>query len=78
MAEKISVRSGPRDPVHPSITKDQIGDLVDKFYEKIRDDERLGPIFENAISASSNSNWDPHLGKNEALLGQHIVENRRI
>ncbi len=63
MSEKISFRPSPRDPVHPSITKDQISDLVDQFYEKIRDDERLGPIFANAINASSEGNWDPHLEK---------------
>ncbi len=57
------VRAGPRDPVHPSITKDQISDLVDQFYEKIHADKRLGPIFENAIITSSDGNWQPHLEK---------------
>ena len=63
ISEKISFRPGPRDPVHPSITKDQISDLVDQFYKKIHDDERLGPIFENAINTSSDGNWQPHLEK---------------
>ena len=59
----IPVRSGPRDPVHASITKNQISDLVDQFYDKIRLDTRLGPIFETAISTSSTGDWGPHLEK---------------
>lgn len=33
--------------------------LVDCFYEKIRQDELLGPIFDNVIK----NNWDVHLQK---------------
>lgn len=33
--------------------------LVETFYERIRDDERLGPIFDVIIG----DNWEPHLAK---------------
>ncbi len=48
-----------RVPVHPSITADQISALVDCFYDKIRANERLGPIFNTRI----NDNWPEHLDK---------------
>ena len=46
-------------PVHPSITREQISRLVDDFYTRVRDDERLGPIFETRVSGD----WSPHLAK---------------
>ena len=36
----------------------QISDLVYGFYAKVRQDEDLGPIFNDAIA-----DWDPHLEK---------------
>ncbi|PHR46939.1 MAG: globin [Fluviicola sp.] len=33
--------------------------LVNQFYEKVKQDDLLGPIFEEVI----NSNWEPHLEK---------------
>ncbi|MGH1352424.1 MAG: group III truncated hemoglobin [Methyloligellaceae bacterium] len=48
-----------RVPVHPSITASQISALVDSFYDKIRTNERLGPIF----NARINDNWPEHLDK---------------
>ena len=34
-----------------------IGDMVEEFYARIRNDEVLGPVFENQIK----DNWDKHL-----------------
>ncbi len=48
-----------RHPVHASITQEQISNLVDFFYGKIRDDERLGPIFNDRIGDA----WPVHLNK---------------
>ena len=39
-----------------------ISDLVDRFYERIRGDEVLGPIFGRHIS-----NWGPHLDRMKAF-----------
>ncbi len=39
------------------ITESAIRILVDRFYEKIRADAELGPIFERAIPGD----WEPHL-----------------
>jgi hemoglobin len=35
-----------------------VSELVDRFYARIRDDERLGPIF-----AARIGDWGPHLGQ---------------
>lgn len=48
-----------RQSVHPSITEDQISDLVDGFYEKVALNERLGPIFQRHV----HGDWDEHLVK---------------
>lgn len=40
--------------VKPSI--EQIERLVTTFYERVREDENLAPVFENQIS-----DWEPHL-----------------
>ena len=34
-----------------------ISRLVDRFYERIREDDRIGPVFEDAIG----QDWDEHL-----------------
>ena len=38
--------------------KEDIKIFVDKFYEKIRKDEKLGPVFGMRIP---NGNWSKHL-----------------
>ncbi len=48
-----------RQPVHLSITSDQISVLVENFYDRIRSDERLGPIFNKRLE----KRWDAHLTK---------------
>jgi len=52
-----------RQPVHASITSEQISMLVERFYESVRADERLGPIFAAHISGE----WDEHLQKMKAF-----------
>lgn len=41
------------------INDDYISLLVDRFYEKIRRDDRIGPIFKNKIG----NEWELHLSK---------------
>jgi len=48
-----------REPLHPSIDEALIEKLVRTFYEKIRADEDLGPIFAGVITGD----WEPHLQK---------------
>ena len=61
------------DPLHQTYTLAQeaeaagvdaafISELVDRFYERIRGDEVLGPIFGRHIS-----NWGPHLDRMKAF-----------
>ncbi len=59
----LSVRAERRAPVHATITQPQIDKLVEHFYENIRADSRLGPIFDVRIAQSSNGDWAPHLAK---------------
>lgn len=39
------------------ITETFLHELVDRFYARIRQDDVLGPVFENAIG----DDWEPHL-----------------
>jgi hemoglobin len=48
-----------RQPAHPSITPEQVSDLVDRFYTRIQSDVRLGPIFDARMAGA----WDVHLIK---------------
>jgi hemoglobin len=44
------------DTISSSVTEESVTALVDRFYERVRADGRLGPIFSAAIS-----DWDQHL-----------------
>ncbi|MGI9243279.1 MAG: group III truncated hemoglobin [Verrucomicrobiales bacterium] len=44
---------------HDLRDRDDIVQLVDRFYEKIRSDEKLGPIFNELVDVD----WDTHLPK---------------
>ncbi|MEP1209297.1 MAG: group III truncated hemoglobin [Rhizobiaceae bacterium] len=48
-----------RESVHPSITVEQISDLVDRFYEQVQLNPKLAPLFAENISG----NWQDHLDK---------------
>jgi hemoglobin len=48
-----------REPLHASIDEALIEKLVRTFYEKIRADAELGPIFAGVITGD----WEPHLQK---------------
>ena len=37
-------------------TEKEIGELVDQFYAKVRQDSEIGPVFNDAVQ-----NWDAHL-----------------
>jgi hemoglobin len=41
------------------ITEEQIRDLVLTFYDRVREDEALGPIFDSRLAGR----WEPHLEK---------------
>jgi hemoglobin len=45
------------DPKAASITENSIRVLIDRFYDKVRADPELGPIFARAIPGD----WGPHL-----------------
>lgn len=45
--------------LHPTITEEQISEMVEAFYTQIREDETLAPIFANNIQKS----WPEHLDR---------------
>ena len=58
---------------HESITEDQINDLVDHFYDAIRRDERLGPLFNNRLAGR----WDEHLAKMKDFWSSILLRTGR-
>lgn len=38
------------------LNEDSVSELVDRFYARVRQDDQIGPIFNNAVH-----NWDAHL-----------------
>lgn len=48
-----------RKPIHPDITEPMIEELVRVFYDRIRADDVLGPVFQRVIG----DDWEPHLQK---------------
>lgn len=48
---------GPRDPLHVDITHAMIKDLVHSFYDIVRENPDIGPIFNDTIK----DNWTAHL-----------------
>jgi hemoglobin len=48
-----------RQPVHPQIDEEMIRALVHGFYDRVRADGEIGPIFNRVIG----NGWDEHLAK---------------
>jgi len=48
-----------RAPLHPDISEALVETIVYRFYDRVRADAELGPIFAQAIG----DDWDEHLGK---------------
>lgn len=38
------------------LTEESVSELVDRFYAKVREDDQIGPVFNDAVQ-----NWDAHL-----------------
>ncbi len=47
-------------PSLAAFDEENLRTLVYRFYERVRDDAHLGPVFERAIG-SEDANWEPHL-----------------
>ncbi len=45
-----------RPKVPAELTEESVSELVDRFYEKVRKDDQIGPVFNAAVH-----NWDAHL-----------------
>lgn len=58
--EQEVIRAAPtNDAVQLAISEDQVSMLVEQFYEEIKSDDVLGPIFSTHIG----NDWGPHLVK---------------
>jgi hemoglobin len=60
----------------PSLTlpsEEQIKELVDSFYSRVRNDELLGPVFAAAIGES----WNEHLAKMSDFWSTVVLASRR-
>jgi len=58
--------------MHHTVTDNSIADMVDTFYNKVRSDELLGPIFAEAIG----DDWAPHLNKMKAFWSSVLLASR--
>ncbi len=54
----------------PGVTEDQIAELVDTFYTRVRQDDLIGPIFEVHVA-----NWDTHLAKMKRFWSSAILRS---
>jgi hemoglobin len=54
-------------------SEEQIKELVDCFYSRVREDELLGPVFADAIG----ENWGDHLAKMCAFWSTVVLASRR-
>ena len=65
-------------PVKPDKSGMDAGDisrLVDAFYRRVRQDARLGPIFEHRIG-HTDAEWQPHLAKIEGFWANVMLGAR--
>lgn len=54
------------------ISEEQLADLVDRFYAKVREDEVLGPVFNTAVA-----DWPEHLDKLSAFWSSVMLTTGR-
>ncbi|KUO56194.1 MAG: hypothetical protein APF80_00025 [Alphaproteobacteria bacterium BRH_c36] len=81
----IQVRPAGREPVHPSITEDQISDLVDRFYDRVWADPRLGPIFSSRLENTREAHlvkmktfWSSVLLRTGSYKGKPVPAHVRL
>jgi hemoglobin len=55
----MTLENPRRQPLHTEISEDLVRSLVHGFYDKVRSDAVLGPIFARVI----DDDWDAHLAK---------------
>lgn len=60
-------------PILTLPSQQQIKELVDCFYSRVRHDELLGPVFARAIG----NNWEEHLAKMSDFWSTVLLASRR-
>ena len=57
---------------HAAITEESLRDLVSLFYQRVRADPLIGPVFDEAIA-----DWPEHLGKLQAFWSSVMLTSGR-
>ena len=65
------IRYYNREAVHPSITAEQISTLVEVFYQRIHDDERLDKLFSSRL----DGRWPAHLDKMKSFWRSVLLKS---
>jgi len=73
-AANSATRDAPAtdEQVQPNITEAQLETLVPRFYERVRDDALIGPVFDTAIA-----DWEIHLEKLTAFWSSVMLTSGR-
>ena len=58
------------------ITEESIKELVNRFYQKVRENKDLGPIFDKAIG-EDDRDWEPHLERMYAFWSSIMLTSGR-
>ena len=67
--EQLTVRPAGRHLVHSTITEAQISDLVNRFYDRVWSDPRLGPIFSGRL----DNTREAHLTKMKSFWSSVLL-----
>lgn len=54
------------------VTEEALGRLVERFYAKVRSDDLLGPVFDDAVE-----DWPEHLGRLQAFWSSVMLTSGR-
>ena len=58
------------------ITEESIKELVNRFYQKVRENKDLGPIFDKVIG-EDDRDWEPHLERMYAFWSSIMLTSGR-
>jgi hemoglobin len=58
--------------MHSTITEEALGELVDRFYSRVRSDDFIGPVFNDAIE-----DWPEHLEKLQSFWSSVMLTSGR-
>lgn len=72
----MTATTPPDNKTADRITEQSIRMLVDRFYQKVRAHDQLGPVFESAIG-KTDAQWAPHLERMYAFWSSIMLASGR-